>query len=198
VNGVVRPIAPFLSDNTNPAGGINSSAEDMAKWVRVLLAEGALRAAAVLPATWRRLTTLVTPLRSDRGARTGLIRPNFGGYALVGVRERREDADARGGLPAVACRWLPEETRVVVLTGRSRAGVRLCRQFRGGPLPARPAWSGWTPTRRCGRGSGRRSTKPAEGPRGAGCGFKPSPAASYAGTYRDGSAWHRSGERPKL
>ena len=30
VDGVVRPIAPFLSDNTNPAGGINSSAEDMA------------------------------------------------------------------------------------------------------------------------------------------------------------------------
>ena len=33
VDGKVRPIAPFDSDNTNPAGGINSSAEDMAKWL---------------------------------------------------------------------------------------------------------------------------------------------------------------------
>src|SRR5262249_29949952 len=28
IDGKVRPIAPFDSDNTNPAGGINSSAED--------------------------------------------------------------------------------------------------------------------------------------------------------------------------
>ena len=32
------PIEPFDSDNTNPAGGINSNAEDMAKWLRVQLA----------------------------------------------------------------------------------------------------------------------------------------------------------------
>src|SRR5262249_35017102 len=37
VDGKVRPIAPFDSDNTNPAGGINSSAEDMARWLRVQL-----------------------------------------------------------------------------------------------------------------------------------------------------------------
>src|SRR5207247_7508700 len=29
IDGRVRPIAPFDSDNTNPAGGINASAEDM-------------------------------------------------------------------------------------------------------------------------------------------------------------------------
>src|SRR4051812_4144530 len=38
VDGRVRPIAPFTSDNTNPAGGINSNAEDMAKWMIVQLA----------------------------------------------------------------------------------------------------------------------------------------------------------------
>src|SRR6266508_4967465 len=32
IDGRVTPIAPFDSDNTNPAGGINASAEDMAKW----------------------------------------------------------------------------------------------------------------------------------------------------------------------
>src|SRR5262245_39737862 len=42
VDGKVRPIAPFESDNTNPAGGINSSAEDMAKWMRVQLSGGVL------------------------------------------------------------------------------------------------------------------------------------------------------------
>ena len=42
VDGKVRPIAPFDSDNTNPAGGINSNAEDMAKWLLVQLAEGQL------------------------------------------------------------------------------------------------------------------------------------------------------------
>jgi CubicO group peptidase (beta-lactamase class C family) len=32
IDGRVRPIAPFDSDNTNPAGGINSCADDMARW----------------------------------------------------------------------------------------------------------------------------------------------------------------------
>src|SRR5262249_47186945 len=42
VDGKVRAIAPFDSDNTNPAGGINSSAEDMARWLRVQLSGGVL------------------------------------------------------------------------------------------------------------------------------------------------------------
>jgi len=42
VDGRVRAIRPFDSDNTNPAGGINSSAEDMAKWLRVQLSGGKL------------------------------------------------------------------------------------------------------------------------------------------------------------
>src|SRR5215217_670757 len=42
VEGKVRPIRPFASDNTNPAGGINSSATDIAKWMLVQLREGRL------------------------------------------------------------------------------------------------------------------------------------------------------------
>ncbi len=42
VDGRVRPIQPFDSDNTNPAGGINSNAEDMAKWMITLLDRGQL------------------------------------------------------------------------------------------------------------------------------------------------------------
>src|SRR5207237_1699331 len=33
IHAKLRPIAPFASDNTNPAGGINSSATDIAKWM---------------------------------------------------------------------------------------------------------------------------------------------------------------------
>ena len=59
VDGRVRPIAPFESDNTNPAGGINSSAEDMAKWMRVQLSGGKLADGSRLfsAATARQLTT---------------------------------------------------------------------------------------------------------------------------------------------
>src|SRR5687767_14602084 len=42
VEGTVRKVAPFASDNTNPAGGINSGAEDMAKWMIVQLDPGRL------------------------------------------------------------------------------------------------------------------------------------------------------------
>ncbi|RPJ64765.1 MAG: serine hydrolase, partial [Acidobacteria bacterium] len=127
VNGAVRPIAPFLSDNTNPAGGINSSAEDMAKWVRVLLAEGVLPGGGRLfsTATWRQLTTLVTPIPIGSGpAELAAIRPNFNGYALgLGVRDYRGERmmTHTGGLPGYLSRvaWLPgKKLGVVVLTNQ--------------------------------------------------------------------------------
>ncbi|HSJ75784.1 MAG TPA: serine hydrolase domain-containing protein, partial [Gemmatimonadales bacterium] len=40
VNDTVRPVAPFTSDNTNPAGGIIAGAADMAKWLMVQLDSG--------------------------------------------------------------------------------------------------------------------------------------------------------------
>src|SRR5258708_36620634 len=63
-DGKVRAIAAFDSDNTNPAGGINSNAEDMARWLLVQLAEGQLAdgSALIAPATARQLSTLVTPM----------------------------------------------------------------------------------------------------------------------------------------
>jgi CubicO group peptidase (beta-lactamase class C family) len=127
VNGVVRPIAPFLSDNTNPAGGINSSAEDMAKWVRVLLAEGALPGGGRLfsTATWRQLTTIVTPTPIGSGPpELAVIRPNFSGYGLgLGVRDYRGEKmlTHTGGLPGYLSRvaWLPgRKLGVVVLTNQ--------------------------------------------------------------------------------
>jgi CubicO group peptidase (beta-lactamase class C family) len=82
IDGVVRPIAPFTSDNTNPAGGINASARDMAKWLIVQLDSGRTGATQRLftPATTRQLWTLVTPIPIGGGP--AAIRPNFLGYAL--------------------------------------------------------------------------------------------------------------------
>jgi CubicO group peptidase (beta-lactamase class C family) len=85
VDGKVRPIQPFDSDNTNPAGGINACAEDMAKWMKVLLNEGQLADGSRLfsAATWRQLSTPVT-LQPNGPPPPELpaLRSNFRGYAL--------------------------------------------------------------------------------------------------------------------
>ncbi len=77
VDGVVKVIAPMTSDNTNPAGGINSSAWDMAKWMIVQMDSGRIASASgATPerrlfspsASTRQLWSLVTPI--PVGART--------------------------------------------------------------------------------------------------------------------------------
>ena len=85
VDGTVRPIRRFDSDNTNPAGGIQSNADDMARWLIVQLARGKLADGSRLfsDSTWQDLTTLVTPMPIDsvppefQGPK-----PDFYGYAL--------------------------------------------------------------------------------------------------------------------
>ena len=37
IDGVVRPVNPFVSDNSDAAGGIVTSARDIAKWLVVQL-----------------------------------------------------------------------------------------------------------------------------------------------------------------
>src|SRR5204863_837035 len=98
-------IAPFDSDNTNPAGGINSNADDMAKWLLVQLAEGQLAdgSALIAPATARQLGALVTPIPIGQGApELRDLRPAFNGYGLgLGVRDYRGHKllTHTGGLP---------------------------------------------------------------------------------------------------
>ena len=105
VDGRVRPIAAFDSDNTNPAGGINSNADDMAKWLLVQLAEGRLAdgTALVNAETARQLSTLVTPIPIGPGPpELKDLRPNFNGYGLgLGLRDYRGHKllTHTGGLP---------------------------------------------------------------------------------------------------
>jgi len=131
VDGRVRPIAPFVSDNTNPAGGINSSAEDMAKWMNVLLAGGKLDdgTALISERTLREITSIVTPLAPPRNVPPELApqRHYFAGYALgLNIRDYR---GARmwthtGGLPGYVSRviMLPDaKLGVTVLTSQESA-----------------------------------------------------------------------------
>ena len=127
IEGTVRPIAPFDSDNTNPAGGINASALDMGKWLRVHLASGRLPDGSMLfrPETAKELATLVTP-RPVYDPAPGLeaLRANFNGYALgFAVRDYRghKVVGHSGGLPGYVSMvsMLPElKLGVVVLTNQ--------------------------------------------------------------------------------
>ena len=85
VDGKVRPVKPFDSDNTNPAGGVNSSAEDMARWLAVFLARGKLPDGTQVFSenSWRQLTMPVTPIApSPPPPELAPLRANFLGYAL--------------------------------------------------------------------------------------------------------------------
>jgi len=127
VEGVVRPVKPMESDNTNPAGGINSNAEDMAKWMLVLLNEGHLADGSRLFSgkTAGELTTLVTPMPIPVPQPELIaLRPNFPGYALgLNVHDYRgkKIITHTGGLPGYLSKvtLLPElSLGIAVLTNQ--------------------------------------------------------------------------------
>lgn len=105
VEGTVRKVAPFASDNTNPAGGINSGAEDMAKWMIVQLDSGRLANGGRLfqPATARELWSVVTPIRpGNQPAELRALQSSFNGYGLgFGISDYRgrKLLSHTGGLP---------------------------------------------------------------------------------------------------
>jgi len=127
LEGQVRPIQPFDSDNTNPAGGINSNAQDMAKWLAVLLARGRLADGSRLFAetTWRQLTTIVTPLSTNPPPpELAPQRANFRGYALglnaVDYRGQKLLTHT-GGLPGYVSRLMmfpDSQLGIAVLTNQ--------------------------------------------------------------------------------
>ena len=127
VDDTVRPIAPLLSDNTNPAGGIMSGAKDMAKWMMVQLDSGRVADGSRLftPATTRQLWREVTPMPiGDPPAGSPHLRPHFNGYALgLDVQDYRGKLllTHTGGLPGYLSRvaMLPElRLGVAVLTNQ--------------------------------------------------------------------------------
>jgi CubicO group peptidase (beta-lactamase class C family) len=112
IDGVVRPVAPFTNDNTNPAGGINSGAADIAKWLIVQLDSGRAANGAKLfsPAATRQLWTLVTPIPfGNPPPELAPLRRNFNGYALgfnVTDYRGRRIVTHTGGLPGYVSRLM--------------------------------------------------------------------------------------------
>ncbi|HEV8398607.1 MAG TPA: serine hydrolase [Gemmatimonadales bacterium] len=117
IDGRVRPISPFGSDNVNPAGGINASATDIAKWLMVQLDSGRLADGSRLfkPQTTFELWSIVTPYRVGRlPADLAAQQANLAGYALgFEVRDLRgrKVVTHTGGLPGFVSRitLVPDE-----------------------------------------------------------------------------------------
>ncbi|HTI05727.1 MAG TPA: serine hydrolase [Gemmatimonadales bacterium] len=110
VDGKVRPVTPFVSDNVNPAGGINASATDIAKWLMVQLDSGKLADGTRLftPRTTFELWTIVTPYRVGRlPPELAALQASFAGYGLgFEMRDYRGQkiVSHTGGLPGYVSR----------------------------------------------------------------------------------------------
>jgi CubicO group peptidase (beta-lactamase class C family) len=137
VDGAVRAIAPMSLDNAGPAGSINSSAADMARWMIVQLDGGALGgvqpgsagrlfAAARNREMWTAQTILPV---NDPPPGLEALRTNFAAYALGwGLREYRgrKTVSHTGGLPGYLSQvTLVPELRlgVVVLTNQEEGAA---------------------------------------------------------------------------
>jgi CubicO group peptidase (beta-lactamase class C family) len=125
LEGKERAIAPMTSDNTNPAGGINSGAADMAKWMLTQLDSGAVADGTRLfkATTARTLWAPVTPV--PFGAAPKELAPlqhEFNFYALgldVLDYRGRKTLHHTGGLPGYlsSVAFVPSaKAAVVVLT----------------------------------------------------------------------------------
>ncbi|HTY36370.1 MAG TPA: serine hydrolase [Bacteroidota bacterium] len=127
VDGAVRPIEPFTSDNTNPAGGINASARDIAKWMIVQLDSGRVAGGPRLfsPQTTVQLWRIVTPVPiGNPPPELPGLRINFNGYALgFGISDYKgyKFVHHTGGLPGYVSKiaMIPElKLGVAVLTNQ--------------------------------------------------------------------------------
>jgi CubicO group peptidase (beta-lactamase class C family) len=200
VDGKLLVIKPFDSDNTNPAGGINSNAEDMAKWLMVLLSRGKLADGSRLfsESTFRQLTSMVTPMGVPQlPAELAALQPNFLGYGLglniVDYRGRKALMHT-GGLPGYLSKvfWIPDAgLGIAVLTNQESSAAfdsivyRVADQYLG-VTPVDWA-AAYVTVRDRQRAATEAQEKKVAAARAASS--TPSlPLAGYAGTYRD--AWY--------
>lgn len=197
VEGTVRPIAPFLSDNTNPAGGIMAGAADMAKWMIVQLDSGRVAGEDRLfdPQTTSELWREVTPVPigpPPEGA--AHLRAGMAGYALgLHVRDYRGRRllQHTGGLPGYVSKvaLLPElRLGVAVLTNQEAGAAfesivyQALDHYLGARAPDYPAV--YQRHVRKSRAEARAQVQEAAAARDSASG--PSlPLERYAGTYRD-------------
>lgn len=200
IDGEVRPVDPFASDNTNPAGGIVASATDMAKWMIVQLDSGRVADGTRLftPQTTRELWTAVTPIPiGDPPPELAALRMNFHGYALgfrVHDYHGRKVVTHTGGLPGYVSKvaMIPDlKLGVAVLTNMESVAAfesvvyRVLDHYLGAPE------TDWVAAYRA-LGARRDSMMAAADARSAAqrdTSSRPSlPLKAYAGVYTD--AWY--------
>nr|BCX00425.1 MAG: serine hydrolase [Bacteroidota bacterium] len=133
VGGRLQPVRPFTSDVANPAGGINASAEDIARWMIALLDSGRLADGSRLfqarwvEEFWSIQTPIPIPDRIDPELEP--LRPRFLGYGMgLQVRDYRgyKLLTHTGGLPGYLSRLalLPErKLGVAVLTNQESSAA---------------------------------------------------------------------------
>jgi CubicO group peptidase (beta-lactamase class C family) len=200
VDGKVRPIRPFESDNTNPAGGINSSAEDMAKWLRVQLSGGRLADGTQLfsAATARQLSSIVTPIPIGTAPpELPALQMSFHGYGLgLDLRDYRGHrlVTHTGGLPGYVSRvaMIPDAgIGVAVLTNQESGAAfdsiafHVLDHYLG--ATAFDWIDGYEKVQA--RADANVAASEGRGSAARDASAKPSlPLAKYAGTYRD--AWY--------
>jgi CubicO group peptidase (beta-lactamase class C family) len=200
VEGTVRPIAPMLSDNTNPAGGIMSGAADMARWMIVQLDSGKVAGGERLfsPRTTTQLWREVTPTPIGQPPE-GLshLQPGMAGYALgLHVRDYRgrKLLQHTGGLPGYVSKvaMLPELRLGVTVLTNQESGMafesivyQVLDHYLGARAPDYPAV--FQELAQKAQAELRALQQKASTERDSTSG--PSlPLARYAGTYRD--AWY--------
>ncbi len=199
IDGKVWPIAPFTSDNTNPAGGINSSATDIAKWMIVQLDSGRLAGSRLFSQnTARELWSVATPIRPGiPPAELTALKASFAGYGLgFFLRDYRgyKLVTHTGGLPGYVSRisLIPDRKLGIAVFTNQESGEafeaiswRLLDHFLGAPA------TDWDAAYRVVRARGDSATA-AEERRAVAkrdTASRPSlPLEKYAGTYRD--AWY--------
>lgn len=104
VDGSLQVVAPLVSDNTNPAGGINTGARDIARWLIAQLDSGRTGTTRLWSQrAQRELWTGVTPTPTGTGpGPLAAVSPQFSLYALgFNVQDYRgvKIATHTGGLP---------------------------------------------------------------------------------------------------
>jgi hypothetical protein len=194
----VRVVKPSEGDVMNPAGGINSNAEDMARWLQVLLAKGKLPDGSRLfsEKTAGEVESIVTPMPigDPPVPELNALRPQFRGYGL-GL----EIADYRGhkvlrhsgglaGYVSYVMRVPDAGLGVAVLTNQESEAAFLAIVYHVVDHAIGAPPTDWPAAFR--KGEAARAQKVAEavakGKAARDASSKPSlPLESYAGTYRD-------------
>ena len=202
VKGSLTAVAPMQADNCGAAGAVNSSANDMARWVRMLVECARPGAAAtegclLKPDSIKRMWTAQIALSPPEPA-PGLeaLRSNFAGYGLgFGLRDYRgrKLVSHTGGLPGYVSQvtLVPEERLgIVVLTNQEEGGAfrsvtqAVLDEYLGAPSP--PA--DWTAAfrKQSDDQAKRAELAVAAATQVRAASSTPSlPLAAYAGRYRD-------------